>query len=410
MITANQSFDAKKLKKKTWVVTLVAVFAGVAMAWSQNKLPPVIANVMSTFDISMTTAGWLSSIFCVMGIVMAIPAAALITKWGYRVCGVIALGAGILGGILGLIAPNVTILMLSRLFEGIGVGLIAVIVPSIVTMWFPPEKRGLPMGIWGSYQMIAQAMAFLLAATLLNLLDWHGMWWFGLFLLVLSLLLYIWKIATPPAQYNHGAGETEEKVNVLNALKFRSVWSLFFIALFFCIGCFGWCTWAAVYLNQEMGLDLEWANTIVGIIYIIEIGAVIFEGWLLDKVKSRKVFGIVIALLYCFILYVAFRLPSAGWVFLFMIIYPFLEGGICTTFWTITPQAVKTPALSGGALAVLVIGMNIGMVLGPPLAGYFIENYSWQTTTIPLAMAALICALLFVTVQLYNEKGEKIKG
>ena len=399
---------ATNTKRTAWIVTMVAVFAGISMAWAQNKLPPVIGSVMDAYAISMTTAGWLSSIFGVMGILMALPAAALINKWGFKICGVIALGTGILGGIMGLLAPSITILMISRLLEGIGVGLIAVITPSVITMWFPPSKRGLPMGIWGSYQMVAQAMAFLLAGGLLTLMGWRGMWWFGLFLLLTALILYLWKIAAPPSACNHA--EAEENTKVLTVLKSRSVWHIFFIAMLFCIGCFGWCTWAALYLHQELGLDLEWANTIVGIIYMLEIGAVVLEGWLLDKVKSRKAFGIVIAFLYGALLLVSFRLPSAGWVLPFMLVYPFLEGGICTTFWTITPQTVKTPSLAGGALAVLVVGMNIGIVLGPPIAGYFIEQFSWQFATLPMAAVILICAILIATIQLYDEQGNKIKG
>lgn len=400
--------NTERIKRQAWVVMFVAFYAGIAMAWAQNKIPPVIGIIMESFSINMTTAGWLSSIFCVMGIVMAIPAAALISKWGLKKCGIVALGSCIIGGLTGIIAPNVTILMCSRLLEGIGVGLIAVIVPSIIAMWFPAEHRGLPMGIWGSWQMVAQAAGFLLAGSIIAFMGWKGMWWFGLFLLVSGILLYIWKIASPPPDFNYA--NVEDRINIADALRSKSVWLLFLIACFFCIACFGWCTWAALYFHEELGLEQSWANSIVGFIYMLEIGTVILEGYILDKIKSRKLFGLVTGVLYAFILFMSFRLPSASWILPFAIIYPFLEGAICTTFWTITPQSVKDPNLASAALAILVMGMNIGMVLGPPLAGYFIQKFSWGIANIPMSAASFICGILFIVVKLYNDKGQIIKG
>lgn len=401
--------QAGNMKRRAWVVMLVAFFAGVALAWAQNKIPPVIALMMDDLSISMTTAGWLSSIFCVMGIVMAIPAALIINRFGLRLCGVIALGTAILGDIIGVFVSNVPLLMFSRVLEGVGVGLISVVAPSYIAMWFAPDKRGLPMGIWTSWQMVAASAAFLIAGYLVVVFGWRGMWWFGLLLLVLSLVLFIWMAKSPPKEFNHADVE-ESGTNILKAFKSISVWIILAIPLLFCIGCFGWMTWVATYLSEQLELDFDWANNIIGFVYMGEIGTAILIGFLLNKIKRRKLFGVIICILYGFLLLVSFRLPSVSFILPFMIIYPFLEGGLAVAFWTISPQTVKDPALASGAMASVVMGSSIGMVVGPPLAGFFIETFSWQATTIPLAIVIFITALLFAVIPLFNEKGQKIKG
>ena len=70
-------------KQKTmaaWIVVIIAFFGGFALANVQNKVPPVIDVIMQYFDIGETDAGWLTSIFTIMGMVTAIPASMLMRK------------------------------------------------------------------------------------------------------------------------------------------------------------------------------------------------------------------------------------------------------------------------------------------------------------------------------------------
>ncbi|MCL2826661.1 MAG: MFS transporter [Eggerthellaceae bacterium] len=399
------------LKRKAWAIMLIVFFAGIALAWAQNKVVPVIDVIQSGFSVSMAQAGWISSVFCVMGIILAFPAAGLMRKLGIKWCGVAAIGATIAGTALGVFADSYALIMASRVIEGFGVGLIAVLAPAIITMWFAPEKRGLPMGVWGAWQMVAQSGTFLLVGGLTGLFNgWQGMWWAGLVLLGASILLYVWQVKAPPATYNHADLE-DSSVSMFKVLKYPAVWMITAVAFVFCVACFGWVTWIATYWSEQGGIDFELANSIVGWLYMAEILIVVGEGFLLDKVKSRKRFGIVFSVLYGVLLLSAFIVPpSFAWIVVFACIYPFLEGAICTVFWTICPQTTPDPRLGAAALATMVIGMNIGMMVGPPLVGGIIEAVGWAPASIVIGIAGGLCAVFFALTQLYNAKGEKIKG
>ena len=398
------------LKRKAWEIMLIVFLGGIALAWAQNKAVPVLADLQDFFTIDLVTASWISSIFSVCGIVLALPAAGMMRKMGLKVSGIVAIGVTIIGTVLGLFAGNAAILMASRVVEGLGLGLISVIAPAVISMWFAPEERGLPMGIWGAWQMVAQAGTFLFAASIIGAFgDWHGLWWVGLILLILGIVLYVAQVKAPPAEYNYADSE-DTSVSMMSVFKYKSVWMILLVAFFFCMACFGWCTLQPTYWSEVAGLDLDTANAIEGWIYVAEMFIVIGEGALLNKIKNRKKFGIVMAVIYGVLLIFAFNNTSFVGILIFSICYPFLEGATCTVFWTITPQTTPKPQLSAAALAVLVMGMDAGMMLGPPVTSAIIESFGWGAASIEIAICGLLIAVFFALTQLYDENGKKIKG
>lgn len=60
-----------------FVVGICILLVGIAMAMVQYKVPTIMLSIMDQFDMSMTSASWLMSIFVVMMIPLAIPIGAL---------------------------------------------------------------------------------------------------------------------------------------------------------------------------------------------------------------------------------------------------------------------------------------------------------------------------------------------
>src|SRR5512143_3747353 len=165
--------------RKAWAVMLAAYLAGVAIALNQSKVPPVMQALLHSLNMDTTTGGWLMSAFAVAGIVLGIPAAFVLAKLGPKVSGLIALGCTLLGSIVGALASGPAMLLGGRVVEGIGLGLIIVVAPTVISMWFPPEKRGLPMGIWASWVPVGSFVIYNLAGPLLQSFGWQSIWWFG---------------------------------------------------------------------------------------------------------------------------------------------------------------------------------------------------------------------------------------
>lgn len=398
-----------------WTIVIIAFFGGFALANVQNKVPPVIDVIMTDFGIGETDAGWLTSVFTIMGMITAIPASQLMRKLGSKKIGVIALACAAIGSAIGAFSDgNLPMMMVTRVIEGTGVGMIAVVGPVVISEWFPPEKRGLPMGLWGSWMMCSQTLLFLIGVPLVELGGWQAVWWFTCIFCVIVLVLYQLKVDDPPeGTPNYALGEPEDEFHFGEAFKSGSTWLITLCGVIFTFCCFGFATYISLYWAQTFtGGDMNQSNLWVSILYAIEIPMVIFVGWLLNKVKlgNRHWVGTLGFGLYTIVMFLCFRIDNPAMIIPFIIIYPFLEGMIPTVYWTVTPSTAKKPEYAGTAIGILNVGLNIGTLLGPPITGFFIENYGWSTATIPLVAAAVVGAILFALVKTYDEENLKIEA
>lgn len=386
--------------KKAWVVALVTIFAGIALALVQNKVAPCMTTLQSAFGIDMATAGWLSSLFSLVGIIMALPASIILNKLGPKKSGAIALVCAILGSLLGVFTTSVAVLMVSRVVEGIGVGLISVVGPSIIASWFPEAKRGLPMSIWAVYQMGAQAVMFFLAAFLTTNYGWQGMWWFGLAACVVALILYVLCVKSPRPEENHADVESEN-VSLKEGMSSPSTWIMAVVTFLFCVGCFGFVNWVATYWATVPSIG-EGANTWVGYFSLDAVVAAIIMGALLNHIKNRRLFGMAALVLYGAIAVFGLTLDNPAPLVIFTLVYGFMDSGFPCVLWTMTAQTVKKPELAGVATGVVCIGFNAGILVGPPIIGAVAESLGWTAAGWTIAGCCILAAILLAFVKTYT--------
>lgn len=391
--------------KRAWIVALATIFAGVALALVQNKVAPCMELLQTTFGIDSATAGWLSSLFSLVGVVIAIPAAVILNKLGPRKGGIIALVCAIGGSLIGLFVPHVGVLLASRVVEGLGVGLMSVIGPSIIAMWFPEAKRGLPTSIWAAYQMCAQAIMFFLASVLTTSFGWQGMWWFGLAACVVALAFYVLCVRSPRPEDSYADVESED-VSIAEGVKSVSSWVMSLVTMLFCIGCFGFVNWIATYWASVPSIG-ESANMWVGYFSLGGVVAAIVIGALLNHVKNRKVFGAVVLVAYGVVSVFGMTLNNPAPLIGFVIVYAFVDAGFPCVLWTMTSQTVKKPELSGVALGVVSIGFNLGVLLGPPIIGAVVDMFGWTAAAWTICGCCVAAAVLLLFVRLYSAAGEQ---
>lgn len=140
-----------------WVILGVVFLASLAASLNQAKVPPVLPVLMETFNLSLTNAGMLMSIFVFTGVILALPAGLIMHRLGLKVTALIAVGSLVVDSSLGALSTMSRLLLLSRFIEGVGMGLISVVAPAAITMWFVPQKRGTPMGNYGTTLISAEA-------------------------------------------------------------------------------------------------------------------------------------------------------------------------------------------------------------------------------------------------------------
>jgi MFS family permease len=297
----------------------------------------------------------------------------------------LALGSTVLGAVVGALAPNATVLLAGRVVEGIGLGVISVVAPAIISRWFPPAERGLPMGIWASWVPVGNFIIFNLAGTLLNFLGWQGLWWFGALFAVAAFVVYAGLVSDHPA--DRGGREAQAEAALGQWLLNPASWVLALLFATFTFAFTGYGTWAPSYLGAALGLDPEAANFDASLSSLAVIPSTMVAGWVLDRTRNRKAVLAAAFLGSGLLLSWSFRLGSAGLVAPYFIVLGAVAGFIPTTAFTLAPETMPRPELAGLALGILSVGQNLGAFLGAPAVAAVIRNGNWAAGVIPLVAA-----------------------
>ena len=396
--------------KKAWIVLISVFVVGVAIAWGQNKIMPIIPILMQQLGVTAQTAGWISSMSGVLGIVLALPTAGIVRRFGARNMGFAAIATSVIGAVIGLFSPNQAVLLLSRVIEGFGVGVIGVIAPSIISMWFPIEKRGLPMGIWSAWQIVAVAGTYVFTGLILGPeAQWKNMYYVGLALFVIAIVLFAVFVREPKEGEPNYADVTDDSLPLLSCLKSPSRYIIGIGGIGFGIAIGVFCAWMPTYWDQLGIMPLLQGNAYIGYIYVGEIFACIFGGVLLNKVKHRKKFAAVIGVLYAIVLFTAYHITTYAAAVAICFGYFLFEGIFVASMWTLVPQTVKDPRLVAGAVAVFTMFNNFGMMLGSPISGAILDATAmtgWGYLAIFAGVCQLIAAICFWVMKLYDANGK----
>ena len=350
------------------------LLAGVTAPFNQFKVPPVMPVLMNTFTIDLTTAGMLMSIFAITGLIIALPAGLFLQRYGLKTSGLAAAGCLLIGSVLGATAGSYYVLFVSRLVEGIGMGLMAVVGPAAIAAWFPAERRGLPMGIWATWVSLGSLLIYNIAPPMESAYGWQSVWWFAAGFTGIALLLFAAFFRLPPIEKN-----TLPNTSFSNIALFRKVLrrtNIWLLALAF--GCFNFviigviATYFPTYLKTVHGFDLAGASLITSIKMIVVIITAPLIGWLVDRVGSPR--RIILLSFLALAVFMTLPFTISGWMIAgSMVLLGILAGAIPTCTFASVPELMGKAAPAGIGMGVIMIGQNLGQLLGPLVFGSLVE-------------------------------------
>jgi len=380
-------------RRSPWFVLAVVLLTGLAASLTQFKVPPVMPLIMEAINESGTRAGLLMSIFALTGLFLAVPAGFILQRLGQRAAGLIALFCLIAGGTIGAFSRGLEMLLASRFIEGAGMSFMSVVAPAIIALWFAPERRGKAMGVWSVWVPLGSTVMFLLAPLLAGGWGWEGVWWFGVCYSVAMGIFFHLSIRPDPRPSVQGntspAAEGLKGKALAGVLRNRDLW---LISLVFC--CFnfvyvGFITWAPTFLHQVRHATIARASLLVSVTSALTMVAGPTAGWISDRVGSRK----VICTVPLFLMAVLFPLSPGVTEGLFLALAAgigFAAGFVPTGVFSAGVEVVGDERAAGMAMAVIQIGQNSGMLLGPLVFGWAVQSGNWQTAFWILAPVSVL--------------------
>lgn len=364
-----------------WVILGVVFLASVAAPLNQFKVPPLVPVLMESFRLTLSQAGLLMSVFAFTGLILALPAGFILQKLGLKTTGLIAVGCLVIGSAWGALANSAGLLLTSRVLEGVGMGLIAVVAPAAIALWFPRDKQGLAMGLWGIWVPVGNVAMFNLAPVLGASLGWQAVWWVGAGFSLVAFILYGLFMRLPPSlsgdpkPAQDGAID-EPALNLGAALVNRNIWLLGLGFACFNFVFIGFVTFFPTFLAEERAYSLAQAGLIASLPTIATLGSAPLAGWLSDWLGSRRLLFTLPFLVIAGIMALPFHL--IGWPLpVLMVLLGLIAAAIPIATFAAATEVIGDPRLAGMGLAVISLGMNLGMGIGPTLFGMLIETMGW---------------------------------
>ncbi|WP_372814155.1 DHA2 family efflux MFS transporter permease subunit [Paenibacillus sp.] len=178
-----------KKQYNTRAIMASLLICGFVGMFSETALNIAISNLMDVFRISAATAQWLTTGFLLtLGILM--PMTGLLLQWfTTRQLFIGSLVSSIIGTLIAALAFNFEMLMVARVLQAAGMGLLIPLMFNTILVVYPPEKRGAAMGFVGLVIMFAPATGPTVAGLLIEYLTWHYIFWLSLPFLVIGLLI-----------------------------------------------------------------------------------------------------------------------------------------------------------------------------------------------------------------------------
>ncbi|HMD87535.1 MAG TPA: MFS transporter [Anaerolineaceae bacterium] len=401
-IETREKVDQSVVPAYAWIILFVALLAGVTAPLNQFKVPPLMPVLMQRFQLDLGTVGLLMTIFAITGFILALPAGVILQRLGPKTAGLIALSCLIAGSALGALSNSAELLLATRLIEGAGMGLIAVVAPALISIWFPPEKQGAPMGIWVTWVPLGRLIIFNLAPAVEKSAGWQAVWWIGAAFGLVAFILYGLLVRMPSravgrpqpgAQPRH----SETSPNLRQALAGRNIWLLgLSFACFNLILVGTVSTFFPTFLTTERGYNLGSASFITSIPSLVVVAAAPLAGCLSDRLGIRKPFLVIPSMAVA--VFMLFPFSLNGWLIpAAMILLGILAGFIPTATFSAVSEVMGNPQLAGIGMGVIMLGQNFGQLLGPVIFGRLVETIGWVKAgywMIPAAAIGIVAAWL----------------
>jgi MFS family permease len=367
--------EKSRILSYAWVILAVVYFASVVSPFNQFKIPPLMPVLMRTFQIDLTQAGLLMSSIAMIGLVLALPIGIVLQRLGPKVALLIALGLMAVGASTGALSSSFATLLGSRVVEGLGMALMGVTAPATIAMWFPPERQGTPMGIWATWVPIGSVAIYNLSPIMASSFGWQSIWWVGTVFALVMMIISVLLITRPPTQGQENP-QRSAAPDLKQALANRNIWLL---ALAF--GCMNMTmislgTYYPTFLSEVRGYSLGQAAFLSSITTLVVLFSAPAAGWLSDRIGSRRlIFSLPflgIAVLFLFPFHVT------GWqIVALLVMQGLIVGAIPTATFAAAGEIMRRPDWAGLGLAVVLIGQNLGQLLGPILFGEIVKISGW---------------------------------
>jgi EmrB/QacA subfamily drug resistance transporter len=249
---------AQEKKRAHYQVTFAVLTAGIAaFALLQSLVVPVLTTVQHELNTSQDAATWVLTAYLLSAAILTPILGRVGDMFGKERVFVGTLIALTLGSLLAALAPSIGVMIVARVIQGAGGGMLPVAF-GIIRDEFPPEKVTGAIGNLAALTAVGAGAGIVLAGPIVSALNWHWLFWLPMILTVIATVCAVLFVPESPIR-------TPGRISLLPALLLSA-----------------WLVALLVALSEAP----EWGWRSGKVIGLIIAAVVIAGGWVTSELKA----------------------------------------------------------------------------------------------------------------------------
>ena len=249
----------ENIKKRNLMMAVILFGAFMALL-AETLFNNALTSIMHSFSINQATVQWLSTGYLLV-VGLMIPISSWVfnnfkTKYNY----LFMITLFLIGSVIGWVAPSFSVLLVGRFVQAIAAGLLMPFIQNVILLLFPPEKRGLALGVTGLVIALGPTVGPTLSGIILEYFGWRDL--FALLSIISVIILVVGIFFT-------------ENINEIKKTK------LDFVSLLLSVVGFGGLLYAFSEIGNTCNLSL--IISIIGLIGIAAIAGFVYRQNHLDE-------------------------------------------------------------------------------------------------------------------------------
>src|SRR5436305_10255315 len=158
--------------------TLLIVSIGLFMVVLDNLVVNVaLPSIQRDLGASIQSLEWTVSAYVLAYAVFLLTGAALGDRFGRKRMFTGGLALFTLSSAAAALAPTTAILIAARAAQGLGAAIVTPLTLTLLAEAFPPQRRGVAIGVWSGISGIAVALGPLVGGAVVQAASWHWIFW-----------------------------------------------------------------------------------------------------------------------------------------------------------------------------------------------------------------------------------------
>lgn len=186
--SSNTSSNKNTISTSAWITLAILGSSILITMYGETMLLPAIPDIITEFNISYNTASWILTAYLIAGAVMTPIAGKLSDIYGRKKMVLIIMIIYIIGISLGGLSSNITILIISRVIQGIGISMFPIAF-GIVRDQFPPEKLAIGVGTFSAMFAAGSVVGLAIGGSIIQYFGWRNT-----FFSIIPIAILLWLI------------------------------------------------------------------------------------------------------------------------------------------------------------------------------------------------------------------------